>query len=361
LRIAVLHNLGSGGALRVVQEHSRRLAARGHALRTFAPALPADAGGWASVTGYRHACRAHRQMAELINGWGCDAVYLHTCTWTGAPYAARFLSAPSIYYCQEPYFDRILWHWEALPQPPSRGRWFYRRWMGYRRAVERGTLARIARLLVNAEHMRAELEALWGRPATVCPLGVDAERFRPLGLPRRRQAISVGALAAPKGYRFLVDALGRIAPGRRPPLLIVANTESPFERAAVEELARARGVELAVRVGVGEEELVRLYNESSLMVYAPHREPFGLAALEAMACALPVVAVDEGGPREAVGDGGRRVARDPDAFAAAVAELLDAGAEEAGRRAREWVLERWSWEASVDVLEKELAACASQS
>lgn len=349
MRIAILDNLGSGGAMRVVEQHARLLVARGHTVRTYAPGTPLE--------NYREACRFHQIMAHSIKVDGCDVAYLHTCTWTGAPWAARHLSCPSVYFCQEPYFDRILWQWDHLPQPPSRGRFFYRWLMKRRRAAERVTLERVGRILVNARHMKEEVEALWGRPATVCRLGVDAEAFRPLGLTRRREVISVGALYSSKGFRFVVEALGTIPAPKRPPLTIVANVESAFERAAVEALARERGVALTVRVGVDHEELVRLYNEAQALVYAPHREPFGLVVLEAMACGLPMVGVDEGGLRESVAAGcGRLVPRDASAFGAAVVETLDA---DFGSRPRDYVVREWPW--SVDIVEKELAACASRS
>ena len=51
------------------------------------------------------------------------------------------------------------------------------------------------------------------------------------------------------------------------------------------------------------------------MLYTPHLEPFGLAAIEAMASGTPVVAVREAGPCETVVDGetGFLCERDPDA------------------------------------------------
>ena len=53
-------------------------------------------------------------------------------------------------------------------------------------------------------------------------------------------------------------------------------------------------------------------------------EPFGMTALEAMACARPVVATDAGGLRHLVAErGGRKVPPgDADALAAALREVL---------------------------------------
>jgi L-malate glycosyltransferase len=85
-------------------------------------------------------------------------------------------------------------------------------------------------------------------------------------------------------------------------------------------------------------------------------EPFGMTALEAMACARPVVATDAGGLRHLVPDeGGRKVAPgDPRALAAALRELLT---DQALRRAmgehnRRLVEERYAWPRIVSRLEE---------
>src|SRR5207302_131294 len=70
--------------------------------------------------------------------------------------------------------------------------------------------------------------------------------------------------------------------------------------AYLHRLARGQDVQLEVLVGISTERLVRLYQGARVFLYAPHQEPFGLAVLEAMACARPVVAVAEGGPMESV-------------------------------------------------------------
>ena len=58
-------------------------------------------------------------------------------------------------------------------------------------------------------------------------------------------------------------------------------------------------------------------------MHTARRESFGLSVLEASAAGLPVVAVDEGGPREIIADGetGLLVQATPTALAAAFAAL----------------------------------------
>jgi glycosyltransferase involved in cell wall biosynthesis len=84
-------------------------------------------------------------------------------------------------------------------------------------------------------------------------------------------------------------------------------------------------------------------------------EPFGMTALEAMACARPVVATNAGGLRHLVPDAGGRKVRpgDPSALADALVEVLaDPGLRAAmGAFNRETVEQRFAWSRVGDRLD----------
>jgi glycosyltransferase involved in cell wall biosynthesis len=111
-------------------------------------------------------------------------------------------------------------------------------------------------------------------------------------------------------------------------------------------------------VGIDQNALVRKYNESTLVAYAPYNEPFGLVPLEAMACGKPVVGVREGGVKETVVDNytGILVERDPRKFGRAIQSLLKNPSQVAlyGENGRKYVLENWSWEKSTLELEQHM-------
>src|SRR5262249_46060540 len=91
---------------------------------------------------------------------------------------------------------------------------------------------------------------------------------------------------------------------------------------------------LAERLGLGEAvvwagfvgpaELSALYRGAAACAFPSLAEGFGLPPLEAMACGTPVVASDLTAVPEVVGDAGLLAdPRDPEAFAAALARVLE--------------------------------------
>ena len=86
--------------------------------------------------------------------------------------------------------------------------------------------------------------------------------------------------------------------------------------------------------------LVDLYRAAAAVLVSSTQEGFGLPVLEALACGTPVVTTRTGGIPEAGGDAVVYAREnDPDAFAGALATVLDSSAEEAAARRRagiEW-------------------------
>jgi glycosyltransferase involved in cell wall biosynthesis len=102
---------------------------------------------------------------------------------------------------------------------------------------------------------------------------------------------------------------------------------------------------------------------SDALVLASVREQFGSVLVEAMACELPVIAVDRHGPAEIVEPGVTGWLVEPDDEAGLAAALAacagDAGQRHArGRRARRAAVERYSWPALAGALAEAFAEAA---
>lgn len=208
----------------------------------------------------------------------------------------------------------------------------------------------------------AQIEARYRQPVTVIHNGVDTEQFRPqarepalAGLPREaRVIVSLGRLVGWKGLQVIVESLAGL-PADVHYLVIGEGAE----RDSLGQLAARLGVGERIRFAgrVAHAELPRWLSLGDLFVQPSiGEEAFGISVVEAMACALPVLATDNGGMRETILPGvtGRLLPPgDVVAWRAALGELLaDEGARRAaGAAARDRAIDHFTWAANAAAVE----------
>jgi len=168
-------------------------------------------------------------------------------------------------------------------------------------------------VLSVSEPWLARLDEEFGVAARLVRNGVDRARFRPpldlaeraadraaLGLGERLTVLTVGGIEPRKGSVTLLEGFTRLrelAPERDPLLLVVGGTTLFDYRDELDRFA-ARAGELGVadhvrRAGtMSPAELERCYRAADVFAFPSTKEGFGLAALEALAAGLPVVASD---------------------------------------------------------------------
>ncbi len=396
MRIALYHNLPSGGAKRVVYEHTRALVAAGHTVDVYEPET-ADSGfcdvapvasqvtrlpfHWdhgaprtrlAKVSmalrnavswsrGYRRLTEMQRQLAVQLDQAGYDLVYVHHDLYETAPSLLRFLRTPSVYFCAEPrrsmfeapLADRML----PSNQQSGQNQWWRaflpRPFAHYLIANERLNTLSASMVITNSVYSCESILRAHGGIARCCTLGVDVDLFSPTAQPREAFVLSVGAFRPHKGFHFIIRSLGLMPQNHRPPLVLVGD-QGGSELDYLRALARDVGVDLTTHVRITDETLRGLYRQAALFLYAPYLEPLGLTALEAMACGTPVLGVREGGVRETVVDGnsGWLVERNEAQFAAMIEQVRTDPAElvRRGAWAQQYVRDNWTWERSLQDL-----------
>ena len=397
MKIAIYHNLPSGGGKRALYEMTRRLAqrhevdvytlataehdfcdlrpvVRKHVIFPFQP-LPLSKPPFGRLNqGIRsvdllRVDAVQRRIAAQIDAGGYDVVFVHNCQFSQSPGLLKFLHTPSVYYCQEPprqiYEPTIARPYNRFSRAQRLGNLvdpfpgLYRRTL---RRLDRANTLAATTVLVNSHYSRETLYRIYGIFAHVGRLGVDTELFRPLSLDKDQRVVSVGALTPNKGFDLVIRSLAQIDASQRPGLTIISNHVNAAEHGYLRNLADSLGVAVDFRAGVSDDELVESYNHALLTVYAPVMEPFGFVPLESMACGTPVVGVNEAGVRETIVHEatGLLVERDPGRFAAAIAALLDDPARRAslGRQGRAYVQAEWSWDRAVQSIEDHLARAA---
>jgi glycosyltransferase involved in cell wall biosynthesis len=207
-------------------------------------------------------------------------------------------------------------------------------------------------LLAVSEALKREMAAL-GMPAgkiRVHYSGVDLDRFRPLERAPGRTIVAVGNLVPEKGHRLLLEAMRRL-----PDATLLVAGDGP-ERRALEAEA---GANVRFLGAVPHEAIPALLAGADVMALASEREGLANAWLEALACGTPVVIPDVGGAREVIDRpaAGRIVAREPEAFAGAIGELLDSPPPRGEVRA---AAERFSWERNAAELEAHLRSLSAE-
>ncbi|MGH2820633.1 MAG: glycosyltransferase, partial [Actinomycetota bacterium] len=156
---------------------------------------------------------------------------------------------------------------------------------------------------------------------------------RSLGLGDETVLLSVGRVQPLKGLDLAIRACAELRDrsGRAPLLVVVGGASGGSGRdhlRRLEALIAALGLDDRVRF-VGPQphsSLPEYYRAADALLMCSYSESFGLAALEAHACGVPVVATDVGGLRHIVRDGtsGFLVdGRDPAAFAERLGVLLE--------------------------------------
>jgi glycosyltransferase involved in cell wall biosynthesis len=384
-RIAVYYNVGWGGGRRWLYECVSRLSAY-HDLDLFCVDRAPDVPPYPDVTEFAKRAftvpfadlpqrrgllkpmkaaqtwldlyrfdRASKAIAQRIDAAGYDLMFASVGGYTEAPLPLRHAHTRSAYYCHEPM--RVLYE-PTVPRDydrsPARALWhkmFYgtvvKRW-------DREGTRKAGVVLTNSKYCRDYTYRSYGVDSIVNYPGVDTDAFRPGDLPRERFVLTVGELLPTKGFDWSIRAVGAIPEAKRPKLVWVGNRAQPQEAAYLQRVAAGCRVDLEMRERTPDPELKRLFQTASAFIYTPHLEPFGLAAIEAMASGTPVVAVREAGPTETVVDGetGFLCAREPKELGEALLRLLDDAPlrERMGHAARAHTVANFTWDRSVEQL-----------
>ena len=226
-----------------------------------------------------------------------------------------------------------------------------RRWYGFTRMQAR-VARRIPRLITVSESSAGDIARDFGVDPgrlDVIPVGVETEVFRPPTAPRvPGRIVAVSSSDSPmKGARVLLEAVAKLRTERDVELVVVGRPreDGPVAR-AVDELGIADAVRFVT--GLPEPALADLFGSAEAAVVPSLYEGFSIPAVEAMACATPLVASRGGALPEVVGDCGVLVEPgNPSDLAHALGDLLD---DEARRRrlgaaGRRRVEERYTWRA----------------
>jgi glycosyltransferase involved in cell wall biosynthesis len=369
------------GLSRVVTETARRLAQRGHVVTALVPRAAGEPvevveGSLTirrvigrgrlpqSLTDLyetaRHARRQARDRYDLALGHGPDNVVGLRWALPGVPVGLVFHACHS----RELAFERA-------QLPLGKRRLATTALQPVHAALERLAMRHAEPILVLSEFSRSIIEE--DHPAALPRVrrvlgGVDTGRFSPdggqaaararLGLnPSGRLLLTVRRLEPRMGIDELLRALPQLAAEQAVELAIVG--AGPLER-QLRRLAAELGVADLVRFAgrVDDAHLPDWYRAADVFVLPTVAyEGFGMVTAEALAAGTPVVGTPIGATPELLAPlDPLLVADSADAagLARAIAYVLERAGPELSRRCREYALERFAWDRTIEVWERAL-------
>ncbi len=234
-----------------------------------------------------------------------------------------------------------------------------RRWILVRNLTRAGMLLSTSRCMVE------EARKYTNRSIYLTPFGVNVEEFRSLppahGSDKVFRIGTARRLEHKYGIDILVEAFARFRnnyPGCNVELCVAGEGS---ERSRIEALAADLGVLDAVRfLGWLPHDQMPSFLNGLDVFCVPSRyrsESFGVAVLEASACGVPVIASNTGGLPETVRHGKTGFLVRPESLNE-MSELLGTLFSDEdlrsrlGRAGRAFVVQRYSWEKSLDIMER---------
>jgi glycosyltransferase involved in cell wall biosynthesis len=358
MRIAIFHELHSGGARRAVNEFATRLKKK-HCVDLYVVDNEENKNekvffsniyfygfyektwkgrDW-KIKIYKDSVelfklyKLHKKIAFEINEKSYDVVFVHPSQYTQAPFILKFLSPKTIYYCEEPL--RIAYESEfALDEKMPFAKKTYEQGMRIiRKQIDKKNIRSADIVLANSQFTKKNIQSAYNITSTVCYLGVNIDVFKTIDIKKSSDILYIGARDEVDGFFLFEKAVTFMK--IKPKLKIHITGENWLQN---------------------ESEFIKLYQETKVVVSLARNEPFGLIPLEAMACGIPVVALHEGGYKETLLDKrtGYLVSRNPQHIAEKIEFLLlnEKLRIKLGKAGREHAVKHWTWEKSVVSFEK---------
>lgn len=359
MRIAVFHELPVGGALTVVHEMTKRLKKLNQVdLYTTFPTskyngsdyfsnvytYPFHAKKW---TGGNWKIRLYKDSIELLNLFFLhkkiakdilerkyDILLVNASVYIEAPFILRFPNKNKVFYCHDSNYRLV---YELLLQKIKnidKMRSVYERLNRFiRKSLDLKNITSSDSLIASSMFEHNIIKKTYKLPSTIIQYGIDTKFFKPADIKKEYDLLFLGTTHELEGYPTLLKIL-KLLPKHIKPKIILGDIEYISDR----------------------KELLSLYQKSKIVLSLSKNEPFGLTPLEAMACGVPVIAVNEGGYKETVKNdyNGFLVKRDPKILTSKILQLLSDQKlyKQLSINGRNDALNNWKWETNIEKLTK---------
>jgi len=163
------------------------------------------------------------------------------------------------------------------------------------RRIDRRIVRDIEHVFANSRNVQARLKHYLDKDSEVLSPGIDARQYENQGY--ERYFLVPGRIDPTKRIEYCLEAFRQFSKAYPRFRIIVAGSILPHHQWYLEEL---RKYGAAVLTDVPAQKMKSLYGRCYAVLFAAMDEDFGIIPLEAMAAEKPIIAVNEGGPKETI-------------------------------------------------------------
>lgn len=274
----------------------------------------------------------HRNIARIVRSRKYDAVFIHGSFLTESPLFLLFKNKHKVYYAHAPNYSFVFENVVGIPKT-NRFKYVYERIIRLiRKHIDIQNVKRSNFIMANSYYTKKQISKVYGKKSSVYYLGVDTKIFKPIKVEKKWDILFVGSKHLVDGFILYEDC-----------------------KKYLQKNLRVRIVNVEEEWISSKHEMSRIYNQSKILLCLAHKEPFGLMAIEGMACGIPIIAIDEAGYKETVTDDktGYLIKRDPELLAKKITLLLKDKRKYArlSKKSVEVAQKKWDWNRQVSLME----------
>ncbi|HLE48704.1 MAG TPA: glycosyltransferase family 4 protein [Patescibacteria group bacterium] len=361
MKIAIFQNLPDGGAMRTVYEQVKGLS-ENHKLDMYcfnninykdmksflnkiyiyAFNVPDEKHGFkkrvtVDFMNFISLRKVHKRIARDIDEKRYDLVLVHSDRWTESPFILRYLKTKNVYHCHEllriAYEDYLKIDMN-LPLHKKLYEYLTRK---LRKNVDLVNARSAQKIITSSKYIANQVKTFYKKSATVIHLGADTDIFKNSENNNNKYVLYIGKRNMEKGYDTYLKVKSLLKDSKK-----LSWIELGFDRGQ--------------KIIESDKDLAKIYSNALCLLCLSRNEPFGLTALEAMACSTPVIAVSEGGYKETILDKktGFLLPRSPKALASKIEFLFSnlKVRDTLGDMAGKHVEQHFTWEKYIINLER---------
>jgi len=145
-------------------------------------------------------------------------------------------------------------------------------------------------IIVNSKFIKNKMKEWFAIDCFVVNPPIDLKKFRPIKR-KRKYFLSVQRM----DWQKRIDVQLKAFEGIKEKLILIGPGNEDLMKKITKDMSNVEYLE-----EVREKELIELYNGAKAVIQTGYFEDFGLVPIEAMACGIPSIVVDEGGFKETI-------------------------------------------------------------